>query len=46
MSFLDRLERLLLHINPTNVRTALLLLNCAVVAFGVHLQMPANERWD
>jgi hypothetical protein len=37
---------MLQHITPTTVRTALVLLNLAVLALGFHLHLPLNERWE
>jgi hypothetical protein len=42
----DRLMFLLLHITPTTVRSALFVLNLAVLGLGFGLRMPANERWE
>jgi hypothetical protein len=42
----DRMELLLLHITPTTIRSAFLVLNLAVLALGFQLNMPANERWE
>jgi hypothetical protein len=36
----------LCYVTPTTIRTALLLLNLAVLALGFQLHMPANERWE
>jgi hypothetical protein len=46
MSIIKRVERLLLHITPTSTRFALLMLNLAVLALGIHFSAPMNERWD
>ena len=46
MSIINRLERMLLQITPTSTRFALLMLNLAVLALGIHFSAPMNERWD
>jgi hypothetical protein len=49
MSTLSRLQTLLLHITPTTIRPALLLLNFAALALALHTGghfSPLNERWD
>ena len=46
MACTNRLELVLQYITPTTIRSALLVLNLAVLALGVQLHMPANERWE
>ena len=46
MSIISRLERIFLRITPTSTRFALLMLNLAVLALGIHFSAPMNERWD